>query len=79
MATRLDVTRRGKVSPALKPKDLVALLKLKTQMDAIYKDFWLSALGTKPPRPPKVEPFLCALGETIDYIARSLPPPRPPL
>lgn len=77
---RREITRRGKkVSPALKPKDLVALLKLKKQMDAIYKEFWLGALGIRPPRPPKVEPFLCVLGDTIDYIARSLPPPRPPL
>lgn len=57
--------------------DLRVLLALKRKTDRLYRNFWVGALGTKPPRPPKVEPFLSQFGTVIDYIARSLPPPRP--
>lgn len=80
MAKRRKSIRRGKrVSPVRSPADLRALRRLKKATDAAYKDFWLVALGIKPPRPPKIEPFFCLVGKTMDYLARSLPPLRPPL
>lgn len=63
---------------AFSPADLRALLKLKRRTDALYKNFWAGAQGTKPPRPPKIEPLLCSIGHVVDFIAK-LPPPRPPL
>jgi hypothetical protein len=70
---------RKNVSPKLSRADLLELKRLKKATDAVYRNFWLGALGIKPPKPPRIEPLLCSLGHAMDRIARILPPPKPPL
>jgi hypothetical protein len=66
-------------TPALTAVQRRKLKSLKVKLDVVYRNFWYEALGiVQPPRPPKVEPFLCKVGQTIDAIARILPPPHPP-
>jgi hypothetical protein len=79
MAKRRKTTRAKRASAALSPAQARKLKILKVKLDAVYRNFWYEALGiVQPPRPPKVEPFLCTVGKTIDAIARILPPPHPP-
>lgn len=73
-------SRRKKVRPLppLSPSRLRALLRLKAKTDVVYENYWRAAQGTRPPRPPKMEPLLCSIGHVQDFLAR-FPPPKPPL
>lgn len=75
MASRRKNVRR---LPALSPSQLRALLRLKAKTDVVYENFWRAAQGTRPPRPPKIEPLLCSIGHVSDFLAK-LRPPKPPL
>jgi len=81
MAKRRKIVRRATgASLEFSPAQLRKLRRLQNATDVAYRNFWVNAMGiNRPPRPPIAGPLLRKLGQTVDYIMRILPPPRPPI